>query len=102
MRHLLGIVEAFATGLPVIASDLGTMSALVQHGRTGLHFRAGDAASLAHQVEWIGTHSSEWRQMRQNAREEFDGKYTAEKNYDTLIHIYETAIERVKSSRMTQ
>ena len=40
--------------------------------------------------------------MRQNAREEFDGKYTAEKNYDTLIHIYETAIERVKSSRMTQ
>ena len=53
----LGIVEAFATGLPVIPSDLGTMSALVQHGRTGLHFRAGDAASLAHQVEWIGTHS---------------------------------------------
>jgi glycosyltransferase involved in cell wall biosynthesis len=93
------IVEAFATGLPVVVSDLGTMSSLVQHGRTGLHFRAGDAATLADQIEWIITHSAEWRQMRQNAREEFDAKYTAEKNYDTLIHIYETAIKRLKSTR---
>jgi glycosyltransferase involved in cell wall biosynthesis len=98
----MAIVEAFATGLPVVASDLGTMSSLVQHGRTGLHFRPGDAASLAHRVEWISTHSVERRQMRQNARAEFDAKYTAEKNYDTLIHIYETAIERLKSVRMTQ
>ena len=98
----LGIAEAFATGLPANASDHGTMSVLVQHGRTGLHFRPGDAASLAHQVRWITTHPAEWRQMRQNAREEFDGKYTAKKTNDTLIHIYETAIERVKSSRMTQ
>ena len=98
----LAIVEAFAVGLPVVASDLGTMSSLVQHGRTGLHFRPGDAASLAHQVEWISTHSAEWRQMRQNARAEFEAKYTAEKNYHTLIRIYETAIERVKSLRMMQ
>ena len=96
------ILEAFATGLPVVASDLGTMSSLVQHGRTGLHFRVGDAASLARQVEWISTHSHEWHQMRRNARAEFDANYTAAKNYDMLIHIYETAIERVRSLRTTQ
>jgi glycosyltransferase involved in cell wall biosynthesis len=92
----MAIVEAFAAGLPVVASDLGTMSSLVEHGRTGLHFPPGDAASLANRVEWIGTHFAEWRQMRQNARAEFDAKYAAEKNYDTLIQIYLTAIERVR------
>jgi glycosyltransferase involved in cell wall biosynthesis len=91
------IMEAFATGLPVVASDLGTMSSLVQHGRTGLLFRVGDAASLAHQVEWISTHSGERRQMRLNARAEFDAKYTADKNYDALMNIYQTAIECVNS-----
>jgi glycosyltransferase involved in cell wall biosynthesis len=96
------IVEAFAAGLPVIASDLGAMSSSVQHGRTGLHFRPGDAASLASQVEWVTLHPAEWRRMRQNAREEFDAKYTAKKSYHALIHIYETAITRVKSPRMTQ
>jgi glycosyltransferase involved in cell wall biosynthesis len=93
------IVEAFAAGLPVIASDLGNMSSLVQHGRTGLHFQPNDAAGLAHWIKWIGRHSAEWRHMRQNARAEFDAKYTPEKNYDTLIHTYETAIERAKSLR---
>ena len=98
----MGIVEAFATGLPVVASDIGAMSSLVQHGRTGLHFRPGDAVGLAYQVEWISTHSAEWRQMRQNARAEFDAKYTAERNYDTLIDIYETAIKQVNSVKMRQ
>jgi glycosyltransferase involved in cell wall biosynthesis len=98
----MSIIEAFAAGTPVIASNLGAMSSLVAHGRTGLHFRAGDPVDLAVQVEWMSTHPHEWRQMRQNARAEFEAKYTVEKNYETLIHIYETAIERVKSAGMTR
>jgi glycosyltransferase involved in cell wall biosynthesis len=90
------IVEAFAAGLPVIASDLGTMSSLVQTGTTGLHFRPGDPASLAHQVEWMITHPAEWRLMRYQARAEFDAKYAAEKNYEMLLHIYEAAISGIR------
>jgi len=43
----LTIHEAFASGLPVIASDLGGMKELVQPGRSGFLFPAGDAAALA-------------------------------------------------------
>src|SRR5690606_19107791 len=32
------LVEAFACGLPVIASRLGAMAEIVNDGRTGLHF----------------------------------------------------------------
>jgi glycosyltransferase involved in cell wall biosynthesis len=98
----VSIIEAFAAGTPVIASNLGSMSSLVAHRRTGLLFRAGDPADLAAQVEWMVAHPHEWREMRRNARAEFEAKYTAEKNYETLIHIYETAIESVKSARMAR
>jgi glycosyltransferase involved in cell wall biosynthesis len=41
------IVEGLATGLPIIASDLGSMSELVKHGENGLLFSPGDAESLS-------------------------------------------------------
>ncbi len=40
------IKEAFAAGLPVVASNLGGMAELVQDGRNGLLFTAGDSADL--------------------------------------------------------
>jgi glycosyltransferase involved in cell wall biosynthesis len=47
----LVIQEAFSHGRPVICSDIGGMAEKVEHGRTGLHFRVGDARSLASTIE---------------------------------------------------
>ena len=41
------ILEAFATGTPVVVSNLGGMAELVTDGVNGLHFKAGDAKALA-------------------------------------------------------
>jgi glycosyltransferase involved in cell wall biosynthesis len=41
------ILEAFAAGVPVAASDLGGMSELIRPGHNGFLFRAGDAEALA-------------------------------------------------------
>ena len=90
----LVIAEAYAAGLPVIASDLGSMSALIDHGRTGLHFRPGDPEGLAAQVKWASEHPTELAGMRREARAEFEGKYTAERSYRSLIKIYELARTR--------
>jgi len=45
------VIEAFAKGTPVIASKLGGMAEIVDDGRTGLHFKPGDAADLARRCE---------------------------------------------------
>jgi glycosyltransferase involved in cell wall biosynthesis len=86
-------MEAFAKGTPVIASDIEAISELVEHGRTGLLFRPGDADDLAAKVGWFLSHPAEARQMRVEARAEFLAKYTAEHNYRALMEIYERAIQ---------
>jgi len=86
--------EAFATGTPVIAANIGAVAELVEHGRTGLKFRPGDPEDLVTQVEWALSHSAELRNMREEVRAEFEAKYTAERNYRALMEIYEAALER--------
>ncbi len=86
------IIEAFACGLPVIASNLGSMAEMVEHQRTGLLFHPGDAADLASKVRWAFEHPEAVDRMRTEARREFEQKYTAQRNYEMLMAIYETAI----------
>jgi glycosyltransferase involved in cell wall biosynthesis len=85
-------IEAFAVGTPVIASNLGAMSTMVEHGRTGLHFEAGNADDLASKVIWAWSHAELWQEMRQAARFEYEARYTAERNYAMLMDIYERAV----------
>ncbi|HID62389.1 MAG TPA: glycosyltransferase [Anaerolineae bacterium] len=47
------VLEAFAAGTPVIASDEGGLAELVEHEVNGLLFRMGDATDLACQLQRI-------------------------------------------------
>lgn len=46
----LTLIEAMATGLPVVSSLQGGSAEIVRHGVNALAFRAGDAGDLAHQL----------------------------------------------------
>lgn len=89
------IVEAFACGVPVLASRLGAMQEIVEEGRTGKHFTPGDSEDLAAKVDWAWTHPKELDEMGRAARAEYHAKYTAERNYHMLMEIY----QRVRGSR---
>ena len=91
------IAEAYAVGLPVIAGDLGSMSSLIDHSRTGLLFRPGDTEDLVAKVQWASTHPAELERMRKGARAEFEAKYTSERNYEVLTEIYRESIDRVSA-----
>jgi glycosyltransferase involved in cell wall biosynthesis len=91
------IVEAFASALPVIASNLGSMAELIEDGTTGLLFEPGNADDLARKVQWAWEHPEEMRRMGEAARREYEQKYTPERNYQMLMDIYQQAIEHRRS-----
>lgn len=88
------IIEAFAKGTPVIASNVGSMRFLIEHEKNGLHFAPKAVDDLREKVEWMLDNPLRWRQMRQAARAEYEAKYTAEKNYQALMEIYRRAIRQ--------
>jgi glycosyltransferase involved in cell wall biosynthesis len=90
----LSILEAFATGLPLIASNLGSMAELVSDGSTGRLFAPGSAEQLADRVRWAASHRDEMRAMGYEARRVFEEKYTREKNHDLLMRCYRSAMIR--------
>lgn len=82
------IIEAYASGLPVIASDLGSMRSMVKDGITGLLFKPGDSDDLAARVQCLLGTPAMLPDLRRNARLEFTSSYTASQNYTQLIRIY--------------
>ena len=90
----LVIVEAFACGIPVIATGQDPTAEMVAHNRTGLHFAPGDGADLAAKVEWAWSNRAEMEAMGEAARREFERKYTAERNYGQLVSLYRTLTTR--------
>jgi glycosyltransferase involved in cell wall biosynthesis len=93
------IVEAFACGLPVIASRRGALTDIVHDCETGLLFEPGDATDLAHKIEWARAHPKQMEAMGRAARTEYEERYTPERNYSQLMDIYEDAISTIRQSR---
>jgi len=87
----LTVLEAFATGLPVIASGHGALEELVLDGQTGRLFRPGNAGALSATLEWALNHRDDMQAMAQRARAEFEAKYSPERNYDLLMRVYNAA-----------
>jgi glycosyltransferase involved in cell wall biosynthesis len=87
------IAEAFAKGTPVIASNLGAMAAIVDHGRTGLLFEPGDPDDLVAKLHRVLGDPLKLAQMRQEARQEFEMNFSVESNYKALMGIYQKSLD---------
>jgi glycosyltransferase involved in cell wall biosynthesis len=86
------IAEAFACGVPVVASRLGAMQEIIADGMTGLHFEAGNVEDLRRKAEWAWEHPAEMQEMGRRGRREFERKYMAEQNIRMLEEAYEFAM----------
>ena len=92
------IIEAFAAGLPVIASRRGVMQEMITDGETGLLFESNTPLDLAEKVNWAHQHKREMEQMREACLSVYAQKWTPEKNYKLLIDIYQKALYESRQS----
>lgn len=61
------LLEALASGVPPLGSRVDGITDVIEHGRNGLLFEPGSAASIAEAVAAVINGRHDWRQLRRNA-----------------------------------
>ncbi len=84
----LTIIESFATGRTVVATDVGGVSEIVRDGLTGLLAPSGNEQVLAEKMLWLLTHPQERTQMEASAHQLVSNGFTWEANAAAYAGIY--------------
>ena len=82
------ILESYAWGRPVIASDLGSRRELVQHGVTGLLYPDGDREQLAHSIAFLFDRPDLIQKMGAAARTRVQANHDPDQHMEKLLGLY--------------
>jgi glycosyltransferase involved in cell wall biosynthesis len=88
------VVEAYATGRPVIASRIGALEELTEIFPAELRPEAGNEGAWAAAMEWILGVGSQVDELGQLARDDYLSCFTPESNRDLMLGIYADTLER--------
>lgn len=86
------IAEAMASGLPVIASKVGGVPMMIEHGRTGLLFDCGDSEQLAARVNEVFENTELRRRLSLAGREKARASYSAAAVAEATVNLYRATL----------
>lgn len=90
------ILEAFSTGTPIIASNLGAMASLIEDGYNGLLFRTGVVKELKTAILRFEANGEK---MYGYARNTYLNNFHPEIHYQAVMKIYDQSIRESKRRR---
>lgn len=90
------IIEAMATGTPVIGSRVGGIPELIQNGVTGFLVPPGDENALAEKLRWILRNPEKSRDMGKSARAFVARSFSTESYLKGYKQIFEMAQSRIE------
>jgi len=82
------LIESYACGTPVLASDIGSLSINVLDGKTGFLFEAGNSTSLAEKLESLINDKNNQHVMSDNALRFAQEHFSREVHYEKLLKIF--------------
>jgi glycosyltransferase involved in cell wall biosynthesis len=92
------IIEAMLSGRPVICSDIGGLSEIVEDNSTGLLFRPDSADDFVQKVRRLWTDPEFCRRLGISGRKKAEREYSPDLFYERLMLAYETAL-RINGQR---
>ncbi|NJL15698.1 MAG: glycosyltransferase family 4 protein [Microscillaceae bacterium] len=92
------ILEAFSTGTPLIASNLGGPATMIKNGVHGYLFSPGNVQELSQKIAALTSDPEKYKKMHQACRQEYEEKYSPMANYEQLVSIYQLVIDTKKSN----
>ena len=90
--HPLTLLEAWAAGLPVIASDVEGITEFVDHGETGYLVESRNPATLADAIRYALDHPEEARAWGEAARERAEREFSWETAARRTREIYDRVV----------
>jgi glycosyltransferase involved in cell wall biosynthesis len=69
------IIEGMSLGKPAVVSSVGGIPEMVEHGRTALVIRSGDAHALAKKIVYLLRHPERARSLGENANRLYEQRY---------------------------
>ena len=87
----LAVLEAYATGTPVIASRIGSLAEIVEDGVTGMLAEAHDAEGLGERLRWAACHPQEMDEMGSRARYQYETRFRGPTHLAALLNTYAAA-----------
>jgi glycosyltransferase involved in cell wall biosynthesis len=82
------ILESYACGTPVLASDIGSLPECVWNGETGYLFRTGDAHSLAERIAFCMDNPAQVSGMSRRARQVAETDYAPKRHIAALEDLF--------------
>lgn len=95
-----GVVPiAYAFGKPVVATHVGGIPEVVDHGKTGLLVPPGDPSALAKAIVTLLLDRPARLRMGRRAREKAEGALSWPKIAEKTLHVYRRTLEATRESR---
>lgn len=95
------VVESFASGCPVIASDIGSLSTTVHDGEDGLLHRPDDAADIARQIARLLADPALRERLGKGARATAERAHSPDRHIERLLRLFgELTGKRVEQELM--
>ncbi len=88
----LTAIEALAKGVPVVASRTGTLQEIVEHGDNGWTVENGNVKAWSRRLQECCDDPQIVNIRRHRARESYEARFSAAKNYNRLLQIYNKAL----------
>lgn len=90
------LLEAMATGLPIIASRLGSVPEILREGSLGVLVTPGSPEHWTRTLHWATHHPDELAAIGQRGRHAYEAEYSSDVGYQRLIEVYRRTVDRTR------
>jgi glycosyltransferase involved in cell wall biosynthesis len=90
------LLEAMASGLPIVATRVAGTTDVIEHGRTGLLVEPNEPAALADAISTVLNSPTLWEQLSENGRQSHAQNYSDKVMAERMAKLYRTALAQAK------